>query len=88
MKCVHLIVLGRVQGVFFRYHTRSKAIELGLKGYAKNLPDGNVEVAAEGDESKLNELVDFIRKGPGNAKVTDIKINHKDIENFKSFEIR
>ncbi len=88
MKCVHLIVSGRVQGVFFRDNTRRKAIELGLKGYAKNLPDGNVEVVAEGVESKLNELVDFIGKGPGIAKVADIKIKHKDIENFKSFEIR
>ena len=87
MKCAHIIISGRVQGVFFRDNTRRKAIELGLKGYAKNLPDGNVEVVAEGDESKLNELADFIGKGPGIAKVTDIKIKHKGMENFKSFEI-
>ena len=88
MKCTHLIVSGRVQGVFFRNNTRRKAIELGLKGYAKNLPDGNVEVVAEGDESRLNELADFIGEGPGIAKVTDVKIRHRAIENFKSFEIR
>ena len=88
MKCVHLIVSGRVQGVFFRDNTRRKAIELGLKGYAKNLPDGNVEVVAQGNEEKINELIEFIKKGPGIAEVTDMKIKHKEPENFKNFEIR
>ena len=88
MKCIHLIVSGRVQGVFFRDNTRKKALELGLKGYAKNLPDGNVEVVSQGDEIKLKELIDFINKGPGIAKVNDVKIKYKESENFKSFEIR
>ena len=88
MKCVHLIVSGRVQGVFFRDNTRRKAIELGLKGYTKNLDDGNVEIVAEGDEEKIKELIEFIKKGPGIAKVTDVKIKHKELENFKGFEIR
>ena len=87
MKCIHLIVSGKVQGVFFRDNTRRKAIELGLTGYAKNLPDGNVEVVAEGDENKINELIEFIKKGPGIAKVEYIKIKHKEPENFKNFEI-
>ena len=88
MKCVHLIVSGRVQGVFFRANVRNKANELGLKGYAKNLPDGNVEVVAEGNESKLEEFIEFIKNGPGIAKVENIKIKHKEPENFKNFEIR
>ena len=88
MKCVHLIVSGRVQGVFFRDNTRRKARELGLTGYAKNLESGDVEVVAEGNEDKLNELIDFINKGPGVASVTGIQIRHKEPENFKNFEIR
>ena len=88
MKCIHLIVSGMVQGVNFRRNAQNKAIELGLKGYAKNLPDGNVEVVAEGDEEKLKELIEFIRKGPGVAKIEDIKITHKEPENFKNFDIR
>ena len=87
MKCVHLIVSGRVQGVFFRDNTRRKALELGLRGYAKNLQDGNVEVVAQGDEIKIYELIEFIKKGPGIAKVENIKIKHKEPENFKSFEV-
>ena len=87
MNCTHLIVSGRVQGVFFRANVRSKANELSLKGYAKNLENGNVEVVAQGDEEKIKELIDFIKKWPGIAKVTDMKIKHKEPENFKNFEI-
>ena len=57
MKCVHLLISGKVQGVFFRDNTRKKAEELGLKGYAKNLEDGTVEVVAEGNEEKINDLI-------------------------------
>ena len=88
MKCIHLVVSGRVQGVFFRDNTRRKAIALGLKGYAKNLPDRNVEVVAEGKEDKLKELIEFIRKGPGVAMTENIEITRKEPENFKNFEIR
>ena len=86
-KAVRVYIFGTVQGVFFRDNTRKRAIELGLNGYAKNLLDGNVEVVAEGDENKIKELIEFIRKGPGIAKVTDIKMQHKELGNFKKFEI-
>ena len=87
MKCTRLIVSGRVQGVFFRANVRNKAVELGLKGYAKNLENGDVEVVAEGNEEKIKELVDYIKKGPGISSVTGIQVKHKEPENFKSFEI-
>lgn len=87
MKCVHIVVSGRVQGVNFRNITRRKALELGLRGYAKNTNDGNVEVVAEGNEKKISELIEFVRKGPGIARVTGIEIKHKEPENFKNFEI-
>lgn len=87
MKCVHLIVSGKVQGVFFRDNTRKRAEELGLKGYAKNLEDGTVEVIAEGDDAKINELITFIKKGQGISRVEGIKLKHKNPENFKNFKI-
>ena len=58
MRGVHIIITGRVQGVFFRYSTNKVGNKLGLKGLVRNLPDGNVEVVAEGDEDKLKEMVD------------------------------
>ena len=87
MKCLHLIVSGRVQGVFFRANTKQKALELGLKGYAKNLDDGTVEVVAQGEEKEVKDFIEYLKKGPGIAKVAGIKIKHKEPENFKSFEI-
>ena len=87
MKCAHLIVSGGVQGVFFRANVRNKAMELGLKGYAKNLENGDVEVVAQGNEEKINELIGFIKNGPGISSVTGIQVRHKEPENFKSFEI-
>ncbi|MEK6947029.1 MAG: acylphosphatase [Nanoarchaeota archaeon] len=88
MKCIHLIVSGKVQGVFFRDSTRRKAQELGLNGYAKNLPDENVEVVAEGPEEKINELISFIKNNPGHSKVKEVKMKHKELENFNGFEIK
>lgn len=87
MKCLQLIVSGKVQGVFFRDSTRRKANELDLVGYAKNMHDGNVEVVAQGDEENINELIEFIKNNPGHSKVEKIKINYKELENFNEFEI-
>lgn len=88
MKRIHLIIQGRVQGVFFRQNTNTIANQLGLKGYAKNLPDNTVEVIAEGPEDKLQSLISFCRKGPEGAEVTDIKIKYEEPKNeFTTFSI-
>ena len=60
---------GRVQGVFFRASTRSEALRLGLTGYAKNLPDGSVEVLACGADPALDELERWLHAGPPAARV-------------------
>jgi len=64
-------VYGWVQGVGFRAYVRWRAKELGLKGYAKNLPDGTVEVVAEGPEEALRKLADYLYVGPG--RVDDVR---------------
>jgi len=87
MKCISLIVSGKVQGVFFRANIKNKATELGLKGYAKNLPNGDAEVVAQGNEDKISALIEFIKNNPGRSKVENIKISDKMTENFKTFEI-
>jgi len=66
---VHIIVYGRVQGVFFRAWMEDRALELGLKGWVRNNPDGTVEVVAEGDEKDLEVLISWCRKGPPDARV-------------------
>jgi acylphosphatase len=63
------IVSGRVQGVYFRASTRDKALELALKGYARNLPDGRVEVLAVGGDLAVKELRKWLWIGPPAARV-------------------
>ncbi len=85
----HLRISGSVQGVFFRASTRDMATGLGLGGWVRNSPDGNVEAVFEGDESKVREAIEWCRKGPSFADVTgvDIKLEEPTGE-FSNFEIR
>ncbi|WP_299519884.1 acylphosphatase [uncultured Serinicoccus sp.] len=59
-----IFVRGRVQGVGFRWWTRSRALELGLVGHALNLPDGRVEVSAQGERAAVDALVELLREDP------------------------
>ena len=68
-------VHGRVQGVFFRSFVQKRARELGLTGYARNLPDDNVEVRAEGEKQQLDRLVDYLKVGPPAARVNNVMTN-------------
>lgn len=63
------IITGRVQGVFFRASTRAQARNLDVAGYARNLPDGSVEVLASGDAGALETLEQWLRHGPPQARV-------------------
>lgn len=67
------LVSGRVQGVFFRASTRTRAQALGLRGHAVNLPDGRVEVLAAGDAEALEALAQWLWEGPPDAKVESVE---------------
>jgi len=73
-RCLHIVIRGKVQGVFFRATTAEKARSLGLSGWVRNLPDGSVEVVVKGDEEKLKELIEFCHKGPPLARVTEVLV--------------
>ncbi len=83
-----IIVHGRVQGVFFRDYTRKKALQLGLKGYVRNMPDGTVKVVVE-DGENVQELVDWLEnEGSPSSKVQKVEINETDLEvSVDSFQI-
>jgi len=66
---VRIVVSGRVQGVGFRYATIAEARRLGLAGWARNVPDGSVEVVAEGEAAAVQALVAWCRHGPPSARV-------------------
>lgn len=69
-----VIVSGVVQGVSFRYHTRSAARRIGVDGWVRNLPDGTVEGCFEGEETLVEELIDWCRRGPGGARVDGLHV--------------
>ncbi len=83
-----MIVRGRVQGVWFRESTRREAVSLGITGWVRNLPNGMVEVLAEGREDHIRDFVAWCHKGPPSANVTQITREEEEWRNeFSSFEI-
>ena len=72
---VTIIVHGRVQGVFYRDSTMRKARELGLVGTVRNLPDGTVQIVAQGPAAALEDLIRWAREGPPAAVVSDLKVD-------------
>lgn len=82
------LVAGRVQGVFFRASTREQALRLGLKGYARNLPDGRVEVLAYGPAQALDQLCDWLRLGPPQAQVTAVTSEFVPYQPLSGFSTR
>ena len=73
-RTVRYLVSGRVQGVFYRASAASAARRLGLAGWARNLPDGRVEVVADGEAEALAELSDWLWKGPPAAVVDGVRV--------------
>ncbi len=85
MPAARLLVAGRVQGVFFRASTRQEALRLGLTGYAKNLPDGRVEVLACGDAAAIAELERWLGYGPPLARVETLRREDVPFEPVEGF---
>jgi len=86
---VHLIIRGHVQGVFYRASTRETALRLGLKGWVRNLPNGDVEAVFQGPEEQLQKAIDWCWEGPPGATVTKIDQKWDDCPGeFSGFEVR
>ncbi|MBI2132765.1 MAG: acylphosphatase [Candidatus Tectomicrobia bacterium] len=86
---VHLLIRGRVQGVWFRASARKEAQALGLAGWARNRPDGAVEVEAEGPSGALDALIAWCRKGPPLARVDEVQIERGGASGeLRGFEVR
>lgn len=86
---VSVTVYGRVQGVAFRNYTSRRAMELGVSGWVRNLPDGSVAGVFEGDENAVNVLVDWCRQGPPAAVVERLDLRQEVYSGeFRDFSIR
>lgn len=85
---IDITVKGRVQGVWFRASTKEQAIELGVKGFVKNLANSNVYIEAEGTPEQLNLFVVWCKMGPPLAHVSEVIQNKGKLKHFDRFEIR
>ena len=88
LQSIRIKVFGEVQGVFYRQRTKETAIQLGIKGFVMNLPDGTVEIIASGTKEQLEKFVSWCRKGPPKATITDLKIIELPLQQFDNFMIR
>ncbi len=86
---LHAVVYGHVQGVNFRAATRRQAYALGVTGWVRNLPDGAVEVMAEGQRSALQQLLNWLHNGPPSARVREVRFTWHDADRaFDGFTVR
>lgn len=81
----HAVVSGRVQGVGFRFFAQRAARETGVRGWVRNLPDGNVETVAEGELQAVERYLERLRQGPG--RVTEVRSEEAPPGGFEKFEI-
>ncbi len=88
-KQLHVFWSGRVQGVGFRYTAESAALELGVKGWVRNLPDGRVEAIVEGTEKVLRRFLEEIAAGSMKRYIENVKTTwENDSGSFDDFQIR
>lgn len=84
-----IIVKGLVQGIFFRVGTKEKAQQLGITGWVRNLDSDKVEIIAEGEKKKIEELTKWCKKGPSSARIEEIKTEWQSCKaEFRDFDIR
>ncbi len=85
----HVIVSGRVQGVFFRDSTQREARRLGVAGWVRNLDDGTVEAVFEGESSAVESMLGFCRRGPERARVEEVVVDaDQPLEGLQGFAVR
>ncbi|WP_200797411.1 acylphosphatase [Streptoalloteichus hindustanus] len=84
----HLVISGRVQGVFFRDSCLRAATRHGVAGWVRNLPDGRVEAVFEGDADAVSRMVTWAHEGPRDAHVRHVEVREEPPEGLTGFRIR
>ncbi len=83
-----VVVRGRVQGVFFRDSTRTRAQSAGVVGWVSNRSDGAVEAVFEGAPEAVRRMVEFARRGPAHASVDEVEVTEEPPEGLSGFQVR
>ena len=84
---LHVLISGKVQGVFYRAEAKEQAKTLGIKGWVKNTTDDKVEAIVSGSEENLRQFIEWCRKGPRRAQVTDVVVTQISEGQFDDFEV-
>ncbi len=87
MTHLDIVVKGKVQGVLYRASTKAVADQLGVKGYIKNDVNGDVLIAAEGDNLALEMFLEWCHEGPEHAEVNLVESNEGELKNYRNFEV-
>ena len=88
MRCVRLVIAGRVQAVGYRAWTIETAMRLGLRGWVRNRRDGGVEAAVTGDEEAVAAMIEACRQGPRAARVSDLAVSDTEDDGSVGFAAR
>ncbi len=88
MPTTHLLIKGKVQGVFYRATAKKIAEKLGVTGWIKNTKNGDVEAEIFGNEQQLQRFINWCKQGPSKAQVTDVIITAKEEIRYKEFTVR
>ena len=84
---VHLLIEGKVQGVFYRASAKDVAEQLQLTGWIRNTREGDVEAMVSGGEDRIREFIEWCKKGPRKAEVQKVVVTAKEDEAFNNFKI-
>ncbi len=85
----HLLISGRVQGVFYRMTCRQEGATRRLDGWVRNLPDGRVEALLQGPKEKVEDMIKWCYRGPNGAQVSDIEVTYEETDgDLAGFQIR
>jgi acylphosphatase len=87
MPTIHLLITGKVQGVFYRATAKKISHKLNITGWIKNTKDSNVEAIATGNQDQLQEFIKWCEQGPESAKVINVVVTQEEDMHFNDFEI-
>ena len=86
---IRILIEGRVQGMNFRYHTQQQATKLGLVGFVRHLSDGRIEIQVQGEEDKVDQMLDWCQAEPHGKHIKSILFRHDEpVERYTDFTVR
>ena len=86
-KSVRLYIQGSVQGIFFRNFVKENAEKSDVRGFVRNLEDGRVEVFIEGDQDKVEKMIEICKKGPRHSQIRNVEVKEEKFQGLKEFKI-